>query len=777
VTTTIPRPSSSSPASAGNPAGEAPTGSARPRKGSRSPDGWPLLGAEIALGALTVVAILGMRRLFADWSYFPPTLAAAVLSHIMSGALRRFRWPLLPATVASAIAMFVVIAAVQYSDTLWLLLPSLDTWRTAGTDLSNAWSAFSVVKAPAEVLPGFVTATAVAVWFLAHIADAAAFRIRTAVEAIAPTFILLVFTSMLGIDSHRLTLTSAFIGCAILFTLLLRIAYPIYPSVPISATHHRQAPAQLKAGLVLSAATIAVAVIFGPVLPGVNSAAVVNWKDLDGSSGPRVTLSPLVDARGRLVQQSSLELFRVVADQPAYWRVSGLDRFNGSVWGSDQRYTATDGQLRSATGLASDELLVQEITITGLDGIWLPAAYEPTDIEGDNISWNSPSATLVVSRGDGLEAGSTYRVTSIASLPSRDELISASPVVPVDVAKTFTALPADFSPRITQKAVEITTGVSTTYEKALALQNYFLDNFVYSLDVDEGHNGNRMENFLFDDNRGYCEQFSGTFAAMARSIGLPTRVAVGFTPGELVDGAYIVRGENYHAWPEVWIDGRWVYFEPTPGRGAPGAQGYTGVAEQQVAPTGAADEGGGFVGGQTAAPIIEEIFQDPEGLSELGADDENGGSVAPWVIITGIALVIIAAMSLVWLATIPLLNRSRRSRRHRRAINERAAIEASWTDLVESMYRAGVPRKASETHLEFADRAAQRTRLDAGELRVIATTVNGARYAPSEPSTDLVAQTKNQVEIVESRLTENLTWQQRLIRNADPRVLIGSATD
>src|SRR5829696_64989 len=71
---------------------------------------------------------------------------------------------------------------------------------------------------------------------------------------------------------------------------------------------------------------------------------------------------------------------------------------------------------------------------------------------------------------------------------------------------------------------------------------------------------------------------------MARSIGLPARVAVGFTPGD-VDAAdptlYHVKGKHAHAWPEVYLSGYgWVLFEPTPSRGAPNA-GYTGVSEEQ----------------------------------------------------------------------------------------------------------------------------------------------------------------------------------------------------
>ena len=79
--------------------------------------------------------------------------------------------------------------------------------------------------------------------------------------------------------------------------------------------------------------------------------------------------------------------------------------------------------------------------------------------------------------------------------------------------------------------------------------------------------------------KGYCEQFAGTFAAFARSLGLPARVAVGFTQGTLgPDGLYHVEGKHAHAWPEVYFSGiGWVPFEPTPTRGAPGDEIFTGV--------------------------------------------------------------------------------------------------------------------------------------------------------------------------------------------------------
>ena len=98
-----------------------------------------------------------------------------------------------------------------------------------------------------------------------------------------------------------------------------------------------------------------------------------------------------------------------------------------------------------------------------------------------------------------------------------------------------------------------------------------------------GHGTSAIESFLIE-RVGYCEQFSATFAAMARTLGIPSRVAVGYTPGlQGPDGWYGVLGKNAHAWPELWFGAAigWVPFEPTPGRGIPGAESYTGIPAQQ----------------------------------------------------------------------------------------------------------------------------------------------------------------------------------------------------
>lgn len=108
--------------------------------------------------------------------------------------------------------------------------------------------------------------------------------------------------------------------------------------------------------------------------------------------------------------------------------------------------------------------------------------------------------------------------------------------------------------------------------------------FTYDLNVASGHSIKTIEDFL-RVRRGHSEQFAATFAAMARSIGIPARVAVGFTWGEWDDDRqeYVVRGEHAHAWPELYFSGvGWVVFDPTPGRAPARGSEITGRTPAQL---------------------------------------------------------------------------------------------------------------------------------------------------------------------------------------------------
>ncbi len=124
------------------------------------------------------------------------------------------------------------------------------------------------------------------------------------------------------------------------------------------------------------------------------------------------------------------------------------------------------------------------------------------------------------------------------------------------------------APDIVELARSVTASGRTDEEKAKLLERWFLGNFTYDLKIALTAKLG-LRDFLFTDRRGYCEQFASSFAVMARALGIPSRVAVGFVRGDYSaqTKTYQVRGKDAHAWPEVFIDNHWQRFEPTPGRG------------------------------------------------------------------------------------------------------------------------------------------------------------------------------------------------------------------
>ncbi|OWY59541.1 hypothetical protein B7486_74020, partial [cyanobacterium TDX16] len=181
--------------------------------------------------------------------------------------------------------------------------------------------------------------------------------------------------------------------------------------------------------------------------------------------------------------------------------------------------------------------------------IWLPAAFRPVAVDaGDTgVRFDEESGTLIVDSDRETSDGLTYSVESAPPDTDPTTLEAASGPPPPEVAERYLALPEDFSPAVVELAGEVTAGAATPYQQALALQAFFLDGtFRYSLEVAPGHGSSAIEDFL-ERRTGYCEQFAGTYAAMARAVGLPSRVAVGYMAGD-VDPAdpqrHLVRGED-----------------------------------------------------------------------------------------------------------------------------------------------------------------------------------------------------------------------------------------
>ena len=255
------------------------------------------------------------------------------------------------------------------------------------------------------------------------------------------------------------------------------------------------------------------------------------------------------------------------------------------------------------------EILDQAFTLEDFDSDWVPAAFDAQEVSNHTsndyeILYDSNSSTLLVDTNLTTVNGMTYSVRSNSPNFNSDQLNQAA-FTDYSIggyladAITYTALPDNESAAAREAALAATAHVETPFAKALALQNWFRSEFSYNIDVERGHSIDRVEDFL-EVKEGYCEQFAATYAMMARMLGIPARVVIGFTWGEPtelntaladfsdvdLDGdiptqAYTVFGRQYHSWAEVLIPGAgWVLMEPTPSRGPPNSP-HTQVAPAQ----------------------------------------------------------------------------------------------------------------------------------------------------------------------------------------------------
>jgi transglutaminase-like putative cysteine protease len=748
-----------------------------------------LLATEVALAVVTLAAVAGMHRLFLDGSYRGPLALQAIAAHLVVATLRRHRVPLLPAAGVTAVAAVLFITWTRFGETVGYLLPTGETLRLAGDDLDAAWRVFQDVKAPAPVVNGFIVATAAAIWVLAYVADWAAFRARAAFEALLPAATLFLFAAALGAPGDRVASAAVFAAAALLFVLLHRTFTQEESSTWAASHRTRGRWSLLGTGLALAGVAVVAGAVTGPRLPGAEADAVIDWQDIGDEEPTRVVPSPMIDLRTRLVEQPNVEVFTVRADQPSYWRLTALDEFDGQLWKSSYGTDGAGGDLARAVDSEADTLTVrQTITIEALNAVWLPAAFEPRslDVEDADVGWDEDSSTLIVDRGVPTSDGLTYEVTSAIPRWTADELRTVADDVPAEIADRYLALPDTLSPEIRGLAQTIVgrAEARTPYDRAMALQSYFRDSglFTYDDTVGPGHSVNALASFLFDTRRGYCEQFAGSFAALARAVGVPTRVAIGFTWGYRdpeEPTLYRVRGIHAHAWPEVYFDGfGWVPFEPTPGRGPQGADSYLGLQPQQ-APAGGAVGGpanpgddpnanapaDGFAAGDQQR--VNEGLLEAEGLTN-GSGGSNGGGV-PDEVRNGAkaAGLVIAA----YLVLVPLAIAGRRVVRRRRATSPADKVRLSWREATERAEIAGIGLPASLTIAETADRLAAAVPDSAAAIQHMARTLERIAYAEQAPTPEEVSEARRAWHSVGTEVKGWEPWVQRVLRYFDIRQL------
>jgi transglutaminase-like putative cysteine protease len=683
--------------------------------------------ATIPLAFYSAAVAAGFARVFSGWQFLDNLLVLVVLGHGLSFLMRRGRVSGWIAVPLIALVLGWAIGAMHYRFTYSYLLPTSDTWNLFTSELELVRDQFSTAVAPVIFGGGWDVLASIGVAGSVLIADTFAFRAAARAEALVPGGVLFVFVAALGDDRDRISLTVLLIGAGVLATAMLRA----YHSGRISSIGGRRSASGLALpGAIGAALVIALSAgLVGPALPGANAEPI--YDATEGGSDPSGPVSPLVDIKARLTNRSNTEMFIVQSNVASYWRSTALADFDGRRWGiPERRLESAEGVLGTGTPGADREIR-QNLRIVNLGGTFVPAAPDPVGITAQDtvrVAWSEQDATLFAVDHT-LTAGDEFAIVSSAPVLDGSSLADATSIDPGD--PIYMELPEGFPDVARETAVEVTAGASTSYEAAVLLQDWFRAEFEYSLEAQSGHGSNAIASFL-REKVGYCEQFAGAYAAMLRSIGIPTRVAVGYTSGiEQNPGTYSVRGKNAHAWPEVWFDDvGWVLFEPTPGRGAPGAEGYTSVAPAQddsATATGAeVVEDAGEQPTPTTAPATDEF--DPSILGDEFLDTSAAGAIpeepapspsrpdVPILPALGVLAVVVLAPALSrWLA-------------RRRPGAPEVQMGRYWQRALRSLEDVGVPLLPGATPIETATGAAERFPIAARPARGLAQAVTEATY-------------------------------------------------
>ncbi|MGB7964143.1 MAG: DUF3488 and transglutaminase-like domain-containing protein [Propionicimonas sp.] len=664
-------------------------------------------GAErlsLALLFALLLAAMTLGPLTEDRSYLGLTAVLVSLSIGLGGFARRRNAP----------ALVVGLAKVLPGAGLALLyLPRLPTLA------SETAQVIAVSVAPMDHHVGVALFSAWLLWVLYLVLDTLAIGLERA-GWVFPVLVIpyLVTTLTLPQESHA----SWFIPIGVGYVVVLSVG--TYNTL-LSQTEVRRA-SSLRRGIVVATSLSGVLALAGSLVGfGLLPERLGPALDPNRGGGGVQLGDPSLDLIRNLRSPSDRVVITYRSDRAHYLRMAALPAFDASGF----HLIATDLMalpLAVPPGVTGRPPTFEtSITVGDLGSEWLPVpwAAKQTSASGD---WRyDPRTHAVVAVGSDRKLATrdlSYTVTSWELEPDRNSIAAARAGDPGDGGLT-TRLPGGLDPDLTELANDLVERATTDGERALALTDWLTsDAFTYSTDGAPGSTLETLDDFLLSSRSGYCEQFAGSLATLARMINIPSRVVIGFLPGVRAEDQFEVSLRQAHAWTELYFDGLgWVPFDPTP-------SGATGVTASPTPSDSAAEPSTE----PTASPSESPTAQgDPAGSSGPGGVD----LVVP---LSALLVVIVAVVT-------PLTVRAgRRWRRLRPGRDTAVMVEDGWDEVRDGVVDAGLAWPPGTPRQVAALLAGHLDEATAAALTELSVHVERTRFAAqpgvSRGVTDLIAQ-------------------------------------
>ena len=647
----------------------------KPLVPKRPRSGWPLtLGLMLSLG-IVAGGFGGVLSEF-EWWFVVFAVTAVVLA--AAAVARSFsRRPWLP-TVAALVAAVVTPTLFFAADASLLgLVPTLDTLDRFQALIAAGTDSIAVQNVPASPTTGIVFLLTIGFAAVAVLVDTLTFVSRwPALVGLALLALLIVPSS---IDP---SLADPF------FYILTAGSYLLFLYI---ASDRKQGGTALAVG--------AISVVGSLVLSALLPAVVADDAQPARTAGYATGINPMVNLGEDLRRPNPVTAFtyETTAKTEQYFTLSVLDDFSRDIWEADVPSEGdTDLENIGEVPGRPDDLepteAVTDVAVGNVQGRWLPVPYAPRSITGLVGEWFVVPDTLSVRTMASNTRAQKYTVTSETITPTQDQLEDAGTDYPDEYEK-YLALPSDISPKIEARATSVVGDAETNFDKAIALQSYFRGSeFTYSEDapVENGYDGSSVEviSRFLDEKSGYCVHFSSAMATMARTLGIPARLAVGFTGGESERNVetkvttFTVTTDELHAWPELYFDDLgWVRFEPTKSRGT-----------VPVFPATASDDPNNPSSTPTPSRTPSPAATTPP------RDDTTDGALGGGNVVTpasvGGSILVVALLLLVFL---PLIVRAARRRARFAESRRTGSALAPWQDLLDTARDLGWPVNGTRT--------------------------------------------------------------------------------
>ncbi|TNC22677.1 transglutaminase domain-containing protein [Amycolatopsis alkalitolerans] len=748
--------------------------------------------APVAAGVATLAASTSLTGVVGGASWLGYVAVAVVLVACTGLALRSIRTPTPLVGLAQLLVLLLLVTGVFTGSGILAIIPGPGAFGELNSVLVAAFDQIRTGLPPVDPTPPILCLVTIAMGMVAVLVDTLA--VGASAPAATGLVLLCVYAVPASLSDTMLPWWTFVLGAAAFAGLLA-----------VDGNHrHRRWRNRDAPGLGVSpssasapVAVVALALVCG-LVAGTSLTAVGTVGRLPGSGhngqgagSGGLGVNPFTSLRGMLDQGNPVDLFRVrgLGNDKRLLRAFTLDTFR-----PNQGWTLPDGPMPAGYPAnrplpaepgddgTAESRQIQIQPVNWVD-VWLPVYGALRGLQDVSPGWYYDPASGAVFSERRQHVSPYTEVASLAE-PSKSQLETV--VGPPSAPAAYTRI-SGVDPRVIALTRQVTAGETTMFDKADALWRFFTqeDRFTYDTSTASAADSDALADFLLNGRRGFCEQFASAMAVMLRVLGIPSRVAVGFTTGYADGDTRVITSQDAHAWVEVYFgdDLGWVSFDPTPrsdGRGyvppylessstpndqsATDSQEVPSVSTTHVAPSDAPsaqhDGAGTGAGPQPGAPgsapgwagwlALAIVLVAVVLTAWVRFRAKLARNRARWLPLAAAGAWLLAVLLTAWLihwmlalvllvlaavALAPAIMREIHRRRRWQAITSSTpgAADAAWAELLDECADRGVPIPPSDTLRAAAAKVAQQHHLDQtgqDDLRTVVGVVERSWYAP-----------------------------------------------